>query len=239
MKKLVLSSLVAALGFTAQANAATPEVSASVSVANTYLFRGLDLGNGSAQVAGDLIADFGGLYGGAWLSSGDDALGTEADFFAGYAFDIADTGISADLGYLTYVYPTSDIGAGEVAEVYAVLGYAYDDVELAYSFNFDVSQDSTLTTGESGRDWTYMSLSAAVDQFGVLVGYHNDDSAGNGLLHIDGTYAYNDNLAFTVSVPVDGQDFAVFDDNGVQTGTRNYRDNDPTYVATLSLPIEF
>ena len=69
MKKLVLTSLVAALGFTAQANAATPEVSASVSVANTYLFRGVDLGAGSAQVAGDLIADFGGAYAGAWLSS--------------------------------------------------------------------------------------------------------------------------------------------------------------------------
>ncbi len=228
MKKLVLTSLVAALGFTAQANAATPEVSASVSVANTYLFRGVDLGNGSAQVAGDLIADFGGAYAGAWLSSGDDALGTEADFFAGYAFDIADTGISADLGYLTYVYPSSDVGAGEIAEVYAVLGYAYDDVELSYAFNYDVSQTGgALTAAGEGREWTYMSLSAAVDQFGVLVGYHNKDSVNEGLLHIDGTYAYNDNLAFTVSVPVDAEDGSTLDDN------------DPTYVATLSLPIEF
>ena len=235
MKKLVLTSLVAALGFTAQANAATPEVSASVSVANTYLFRGVDLGAGSAQVAGDLIADFGGAYAGAWLSSGDDALGTEADFFAGYAFDIADTGISADLGYLTYVYPSSDIGAGETAEVYAVLGYAYDDVELSYAFNYDVSgSGDNKLTAEDGRDWTYMSLSAAVDQFGVLVGYHNEDSIGHGLLHIDGTYAYNDNLAFTVSVPVDGKDYVNSDGDTV-----NLRDNDPTYVATLSLPIEF
>ena len=235
MKKLVLTSLVAALGFTAQANAATPEISASVSVANTYLFRGVDLGDGSAQVAGDLIADFGGLYAGAWLSSGDDtvldngtALGTEADFFAGYAFDIANTGISADLGYLTYVYPSADIGAGEIAEVYAVFGYAYDDVELAYAFNYDVSQNAgALTAAGEGREWTYMSLSAAVDQFGVLVGYHNRDSVNEGLLHIDGTYAYNDNLAFTVSVPVDAKDSSTIDDN------------DPTYVATLSLPIEF
>ena len=230
MKKLVLTSLVAALGFTAQANAATPEISASVSVANTYLFRGLDLGQGSAQVAGDLIADFGGLYAGAWLSSGDDnpGFGTEADFFAGYAFDIANTGISADLGYLTYVYPSSDVGAGEIAEVYAVLGYAYDDVELAYAFNYDVSQNAgALTAVGEGREWTYMSLSAAVDQFGVLVGYHNRDSINEGLLHIDGTYAYNDNLAFTVSVPVDAKDSSTLDDN------------DPTYVATLSLPIEF
>ena len=169
------------------------------------------------------------------MSSGDDVTGsTEADFFAGYAFDIADTGISADLGYLTYVYPSADVGAGEIAEVYAILGYAYDDVELSYAFNYDVSQDSSLTVDDSGRDWTYMSLSAAVDKFGVLVGYHNEDSVGQGLLHIDGTYAYNDNLAFTVSVPVDGQDYV--DDEG---DTVNLRDNDPTFVATLSLPIEF
>ena len=231
MKKFALTTLAVAAAFATQAQAApvAPELSASVSVANTYLFRGLDLGG--AQVAADLVASVGGAYVGGWASSGDTSFGNEVDFFAGYAMDM--NGLGLDVGYLSYVYPTSDIGFGDLAEVYAVLTATTPaGLDLSFAYNHDVSNDDSqqITDGE----WNYMSLSAAYGQFGLTYGVFNDDACTAsdvlgcteaGLQHVDASYAYNDNLSFTVSVPVD-QDLGDVE-------------RDPTYVASLSLPIEF
>src|SRR5690554_7191731 len=80
------------------------EISASVDVSNLYLFRGLDLSNGSPALAGTLEYEHqSGAYAGIWSSSGDDTLGTEVDFYLGYQGAIND--FSYNLSYLNYYYP--------------------------------------------------------------------------------------------------------------------------------------
>jgi len=59
-------------------------VSASAAVSNMYLWRGIDLGDGSPAVSGDLKYSIGGAYAGVWMSSGDDTLGNEYDYFVGW-----------------------------------------------------------------------------------------------------------------------------------------------------------
>lgn len=230
MKKLILSTLVAAASVaTMQTNAAAPEVSASVSAANFYLWRGLDLGDGSPQIAGDLSASYGGLYGGTWIASGDDASGTEVDLYAGYGGEVG--AFNYDLSYWSYIYPESDISFGEAAEGIVSLGYG----PLTYSYYHDLSKDS------DDREWTYMTLGAGLDfigkpfdKFSVLLGKHHyqswTDTAGKGhtvkgMYHADLSYAYNDNLTFTVSQPFK-------DNDNVGAGNTKVHVN-------LSLPLKF
>ena len=82
-KKMFATGLVALLSgavLMPAANAAAPEVSASVGVANMYLWRGYDLGDGDAAISGDLKATHdSGAYAGIWASSGDASWGTEYD----------------------------------------------------------------------------------------------------------------------------------------------------------------
>jgi hypothetical protein len=68
---------------------------------------------------------------------------------------------------------------------------------------------------DSSGDYTYFTLGAAISDFSFLLGVHSDDVAGGGVVnchvdegssktsctpvHLDFTYAYNDNLSFTLS----------------------------------------
>lgn len=219
MKKLVLSTLVAAASVVSvQSNAATPEVSASVSASNFYLWRGQNLGakkdengsflgGGEAQIAGDLNISLNGLYGGTWVSSGDANNGTEIDLYAGYGGKAGD--FSYDLSYWTYLYPETDTDFADAADVVGSIGYG----PVSYSLYYDASKNS------KDRDWTYMTLGAEFGKFGVTVGKHNDS-----MLHADLSYAYNDNVAFTLVLPLDKEE-------GVT--------EDPLVNVNLSLPLKF
>ena len=169
------------------------DVSASVAVANMYLWRGLDLGDGDPAVSGDLVVSWEGLYGGTWVSSGDAELGTEYDLFVGYGGELGD--FTYDLSFWNYMYPSNDSGDfdtfGELTDAILTLGWG--PVSVTYIDN---------VAGSSGQE--YYSISAEYAAFSATVGHHDLVGGAENYTHVDLSYNYNENLSFTVSKVVDG-----------------------------------
>lgn len=201
--KMKQKLLAGAVALSAMAGLAVPaahaEVAASVAVANMYYWRGLDMGNGDPALIADVNASSNGFYAGLWASSGDAASGTEWDFYAGYGFDLGP--VSVDLNYTTYMYPSADepLGFDDLSDAAVTLGYAASD-DLSFSLMHRVG----LGDIAGDDNYTYTTFSVAYQAFSVLYGAHADDSGTNdGLAHIDLSYAYNDNLSFTLGQVVD------------------------------------
>ncbi len=169
---------------------AEAEVAASAAVASSYLWRGYDLGSGTPAVSGDINVSAAGAYAGVWGSSGDTSAGTEYDLYAGYGVELG--GVSVDLSVWNYNYPT---GAGytldgetdfsDLTEV--VLSVGFGPVTAAYYDN---------VAGSSGYE--YYTLGVEFGQFSILAGMH-DTVGGEDPVHLNASYAYNDNLSFTIS----------------------------------------
>jgi uncharacterized protein (TIGR02001 family) len=219
-KAIALASLVSATALTAQV--ANAEVEYSAGIATTYLWRGTDLGNGSPAFSAS--ADYShdsGVFAGLWVSSGDDASGTEYDVYAGYAAEFGD--LSADIGYYTYAYssePDDALGGpGELEE--AILNLGYGDASLTYID--DLGND----------DYSYIALgySTVVD---ITVGM-SDNGLGHEYTHIDLGYALTDELSLTVSKVIDQTTTAAFlaadSDNGPV-------DEDAIVVLSYSMAIQ-
>ena len=237
IKTLLAASIAASvLSAPVMAEESGVEVSASASIASAYLWRGQDLGDGSPAVSGDLVASMGGLYGGIWGSSGDDASGNEYDLFVGYGMDFGD--VSVDLSVWNYLYP--DGGEqngtfGDLSEV--ILSVGYGPVAVTYYDN---------VAGAS--DYSYLTVGAEFGKFSATVGMTDSDKAladsdGNAItdlstgavvastgvdyVHFDISYAYNDNLSFTFSQVIDDD----ADDTSIET------DNDLNFVISYSIPL--
>jgi len=87
-KQLVMGTLAAAMTMGAMAPAMAEGLGASAGVASMYLWRGQDLGDGSAAVWGDINYKVAGAYAGVWASSGDSGAGSEYDLYAGYGMEL-------------------------------------------------------------------------------------------------------------------------------------------------------
>jgi hypothetical protein len=217
-KNLLAAAVLAATAATATvAHADDLEVGASVGVSNFYLWRGQDLGNGSAQVWGDLSATYGGLYGGVWATSGDDAAGNEYDIYAGYGGELA--GFSYDLSIWNYVYPdniTAGSATGFADLTDAVLSVGYG------SFTYTHIKTIANTAGGSGST-AYQAYDYSLGDFTLTYGDHKAAGTDD---HINVAYAYNDNLTFTAVFGLDAEDGGDSDAS------------DPLFNVALSLPIE-
>jgi len=209
-KKLLTASvaaIVASMGLSAAAGAA--EVVATAAVANMYLWRGQDLGYGDPAVSGDLKVTESGFTLGAWGSSGDATNGTEYDVWAGYGGATGD--FRYDLSFWTYVYPSTtkdDVdpdkdNIGKLSEGVLTLGYG--PVTFMYYDNI-----------AGAPNYYYYTLGATFGAFSALVGYSTDKDPNDDTVdytHLDISYAYNENLSFTLSQVVDeSPDTAVDDD---------------------------
>lgn len=186
--KKVLASAVGAALLSASAilPTAQAEISASVGIANMYLWRGFDLGagDGDAAVSGDLsVSNAQGFYAGVWGSSGDAVAGTEYDLYAGWGGDVGP--VSLDISYWSYLYPSSDVGFNDLSE--AIVSVGYGPVTASWYENL-----------EGADNYRYYTLGAEVGKFSGLIGMHDDDTSESPT-HLDLTYSYNDNLSFTVS----------------------------------------
>ena len=233
LKALTSSAIVAASLATVPAVFAE-EVSfdASVSASNMYLWRGYDLGMGDAAISGDLTASYSNSYATVWASSGDASAGTEYDLIVGYGREMGE--FNFDVNLTNYIYPSHPDGEldtfGELTEVILSLGYG--PVSFSHANN---------VAGGSG--YSYTTLGGELGDFSILLGNHDfdvdDDEAMviideeaaldiKSLTHLDLSYAYNENLSFTVSKVI-AQDDGV-DDNTVS--------EDTLFVISLSLPIE-
>ena len=211
MLRLSALSVAVAGALSVAPTAVNAEVSGSVAISNMYLWRGYDLGQGDAAVSGDLSYSNSGFYTGIWGSSGDAALGTEYDLYAGYGAEFG--GVSIDASVWTYVYPSNPSGEtdnpGELSEFILSVGFA----------GFTLTGYDNIA---GGSGYGYYTLSYGYDAFSILVGKHDNPGTKVDPTHVDLSYAYNDNLSFTISQQVDKED-----DN-----------KKPKFVVGYSLPIE-
>ncbi len=252
MKAVQLSALaIAVTGAMGTTQAiAEVDVSASVAVSNLYLFRGVDLGEGRAMVSGDLIASSKGFYGGVWATSGDKASGSEYDLFVGYATEIE--GVSVDVNITNYMYSGWDAGDsfGDYSEIFLNVGYGPFSVD--YQVNVadgSYSSDETDAAKRAGLSgFQYVAFNASFKQYTATLGFadvgnysesnplttDNVGSVGTDYTHIDISYAYNDNLTFTVSQIIDQDEIQLI---GSEKKYEN-RDDDMLFVLSYSLPIE-
>lgn len=218
-KQLVMSTLAAAMTMGAMAPAMAEGLGASAGVASMYLWRGQDLGDGSAAVWGDINYKTAGAYAGVWASSGDFTYGSEYDLYVGYGFEAGGLGI--DLSLVNYNYSdTPPIGnAGVRNDTTGELS----DVVLALSFaGVTFKTYEAVADGGAGGYGEYYTLSYGMNGFTGLVGVYDQAAGAENYTHVDLSYAYNSNLSFTASQVTD-------DDGGI--------DDDLKFVVSYSLPI--
>ena len=88
MKKLILLLTMVSLPSFAS-------VSANVSFASDYIWRGMTQSDGPAVQGGFDYASDGGFYAGLWGSNVNfnDGAGSELDYYAGYGFSLGDVGV--------------------------------------------------------------------------------------------------------------------------------------------------
>ena len=154
-KSLVVTSM--ALTFPLASNVAQAyEVSANVTIASDYRFRGISQNDTEIALQGGFdIAFDNGLYLGTWGSQvafndpdSSDA-GLELDYYIGYGGNLTEE-VSYDVGYLYYDYPGSDATEFDLTgkrdldyqELYGSLSYKGGTLGFAYS------DDYFLETGE-------------------------------------------------------------------------------------------
>jgi len=215
VKKLLAYSVAASTlmaGNLAMASA-DGKLSASATVSNAYLWRGIDLGQGAAAVSGDLIYSMAGAYGGVWMSSGDSGLGQEYDLFAGYNTKMGE--VTLDLSLWNYNYSDLDERndtTGELSEV--VLSVS------AYGANISILDNVAGAPG-----YYYYTFGYGMNDVSAKLGFHSFDNDNDNMTHFDVSYAYNDNLSFTVSKVVDEEVEGTYD-------------NDPIFQVSYKLPIK-
>ncbi len=110
-------------------------LSASVTLATEYLYRGVSQTNGDPAIQGSFdYAHSSGFYIGAWASSLEfnsnvtNEASLELNYYAGYTFDYY--GLSYDVGYLYYMYTGQNVDASspemDFSEIYASATKTFD-----------------------------------------------------------------------------------------------------------------
>jgi uncharacterized protein (TIGR02001 family) len=187
-----------ALGAAVVPSIASAEVSATIGAANMYLWRGLNLTPGGAQVSGSLdYSQASGFYAGAWTSTETD--GHETDLYLGFGNEIG--GFSYDISYWKYLYPEDrdpttgfgvDMGDNDLSEYALSVGYG------------PVTASAYIAAESGADDNNYYTLAATMGDFTLLYGWWDLEFgtvAGiqNEYSHLTLSYAFNDNLSFSIS----------------------------------------
>ncbi|MBL6642322.1 MAG: hypothetical protein ISQ24_06335 [PS1 clade bacterium] len=215
--------LVSGTALTGVASAA--EVTANVGATTDYIWRGMTQNDGGSSLSGGLDVDFGnGFYAGTWVGdtaatdvsteTGDPTatdFGTqEVDYYAGYAGEAG--GLSYDVGYIAYTYPSSQSDAdADFSEFYVTVGMG----ALSASYYTLVDAD-----GADAGDSTYISLDYGTEIGGFGLGLHygnydgdfvgdddltdmsvtlSKDAFSYSLVTTDGMDGVNDDARFVVS----------------------------------------
>ena len=193
--------------------ASAAEVTANVGATTDYIWRGMTQNDGGSSLSGGLDVDFGnGFYAGTWV--GDTAGATfgtqEVDYYAGYAGEAG--GLSYDVGYLMYTYPSSQSATDvDFSELYVTVGMG------ALSASYYTLADAE---GADAGDSTYISLDYETELGGFGLGLHygnydgdfvgdddqtdmsvtlSKDAFSYSLVTTDGMDGVNDDARFVVS----------------------------------------
>ncbi|WP_379554410.1 TorF family putative porin [Qipengyuania sp. DGS5-3] len=150
-------------------------VSANVTLASEYRFRGVDLSGGELAIQGGFdIAHESGIYVGTWASNLDeDTVGfgsTELDIYGGWSGDVAE-GLSADVGVIYYLYPDAAAAAGatDYIEFYGSVSGALGPAEVTFGAAYAPSQDSL---GNTDNLYLYTDLGVGIPGTPVTVTGH-------------------------------------------------------------------
>tara|TARA_Y100001978_G_scaffold89455_1_gene80221 strand:+ start:1058 stop:1636 length:579 start_codon:yes stop_codon:yes gene_type:complete len=116
-------------------------VSANVSFASDYIWRGMTQTDGPAISGGFDFAAENGFYAGIWGSNvnfNDEGTGSELDYYFGYSFDL--NALNVDVGYLAYDFPKNKSNL-DLEELVLSLGIA--DFGFVYASGQDGAPDYT------------------------------------------------------------------------------------------------
>ena len=115
-------------------------VSANVSFASDYVWRGMTQSDGPAIQGGFDFEAESGFYAGIWGSNVNfnDGAGSELDYYFGYGFSVGDLGI--DIGYVAFDYPKNQTGL-DFEEI--VLGFSLGNFGLTHALGQDDFTDYT------------------------------------------------------------------------------------------------
>lgn len=233
--KLALPLCLATLSLSGVAHGLDVEISPILDISTMYLYRGEDLGGGDAQVSGGVRGSVGGLYAGIW---GTSAAEGEYDLYSGIAYDLG-RDFSVDFSVWTYSYPHDPEldSLGKSTEMFVT--FAWKMLSITAVDNI---------AGDSG--YFYLATAASYRQFSATLGLGNPDTtrhvlsndptadnyAGNAevdYVHLDVTYAYNNNLRFTLSQILSQDDLAI--------GTTKYEklhEDATLFAVAYSVPLD-
>lgn len=216
LSPIALATTMALGGLMAIPGTANAEMSASATVSSFYLWRGQDISAGAPEIAGSLdYSHESGAYAGIWASS--EAVGTETDFYAGFAGEAG--GLGYDISYWEYYYPSDnalvDAPVNAVSEY--VIGLSYADVGLKVYTGADTN---------GAPDYKYVTLDYTIGAFNILYGKWLIDATGaDESSHLTIAYSVTDNFTFTAS-------------KGMQDTTASAYDEDVLFHIAYSLPID-
>ena len=138
------------------------EISANVTLASEYKFRGVSLSDGEFAIQGGVDVGLpAGFYVGAWASSLDETTvgfgSTELDIYGGWAGEFGT--ISADVGVIGYIYPDSGPGDFDYVEIYGSAGFALGPAEATFGIAYAPDQASL---GETDNLYVYTDLGVGI-----------------------------------------------------------------------------
>lgn len=236
-KKLLtggVAAVVAAMGFSATANAV--EVAGKAGVASAYYWRGITVSNGP-QVWADVSVSEMGFYGGVWASSEGFGLGPEYDIYAGYSTKLGELGV--DIGAVTYVYALDEDDAaeggfqsndpGDFSDAY--LGLSFMGASLKYYDNIAEAPGNYYVTAS-------YTISSFTFTYGTQTysGWGADDEYS--YQHFDITYAYNENLSLTAGTVFDADDEISGFSTGGSDGATSIDTSHTKVVVAYSIPLK-
>ncbi|MBU1362291.1 MAG: TorF family putative porin [Gammaproteobacteria bacterium] len=176
-KSLVALAIVgafAAPAFAEEAPASPHSVTANVTLASDYIFRGVSQSQSQPAIQGGFdYSHSSGVYVGTWASnvgwvtrsdySAKDNNSMEWDFYAGYRGGFAED-FTYDVGAIKYYYPGSGNGnaTADSTEVYAAIGWKFITLKYSYAVSSYLF-GWTGTAGEKTRGSGYIDLSASYD----------------------------------------------------------------------------
>tara|TARA_B100001093_G_C26819217_1_gene1011152 strand:+ start:1535 stop:2125 length:591 start_codon:yes stop_codon:yes gene_type:complete len=145
------------------------DVSANVSFASDYIWRGMSQSDGPAIQGGFDFAAESGFYAGLWGSNVNfnDGAGSELDYYFGYGFEAGSIGV--DIGYLAYDYPKNETGL-DFEEIY--VGLSMGDLGLLFAMGQDGAPDYTeVSYGIGAVSLSYGQYDDYGDNLGISYGF--------------------------------------------------------------------
>ena len=200
-------------------------VSATAGVSNMYLWRGQNIGGGAPVVSGSL--DYGhesGLLAGIWGSSA--GPGQETDVYVGYAYSSDAFGFKVVAYEYFYPYAT-DLDLQEVLLNFSASGFFVDFLIGVGTIEGAPAATPPVASTEVDNENNYFDVGYTMDKVTVKFGMADNNAPDTNYSHLDATYAFNKNIAFTLSGIVDADPLAPIGAT-----------KDPLFAINYTLPID-